>query len=338
MNRTDLSTAFTIALGLTLPAGQAGAAPIILRFSHVVAEDTPKGMAARRFEELAETYTDGSVDVQVFPNSSLYDDRDELEALQLGAVEMLAPSLAKFGPLGISQFELFDLPYLFADIDAVHRLTDGPIGAALLETLRPRGITGLAYWDNGFKIMSATRPLYLPVNFDGLLMRIQSSRVIAAQMEALGAIPRVMTLSEVREALETGWVEGTENPPSNMLTQAMYEVQPYATLSYHGYLGYAVVVNSAFWEALPADIRSDLLRALAEATGYANSIAAAKNAEAIDRIQQAGTTQVHEQTAEERTAWVAALLPIHDQMRDWIGNDLVDGAQAAVGLSIRASP
>jgi C4-dicarboxylate-binding protein DctP len=335
MFRRTFYASLLISLSLS---GQVLAEPILLRFSHVVAEDTPKGLGALRFEELAEAYTNGAVDVQVFPISTLYDDRHELEALQLGAVEMLAPSLAKFGPLGISAFEVFDLPFLFADIDAVHKLTRGPVGRALFDTLEPRGITGLAYWDNGFKIMSATRPLRVPEDFAGLPMRIQSSRVIAAQMQALGAIPRVMTLSETREALETGWVEGTENAPSNMLSQEIYTVQPHATLSYHGYLGYAVIVNSAFWEALPPEIRSDLVRALDDATDYANSIAAAKNAEAIDLIAQAGTTELHELAPDERAAWVAALLPVYDQMRPWLGDSLVDLVRSTLGLPAGALP
>lgn len=322
-----------ILVALTLPVPDLGRAdPIILRFSHVVADDTPKGLGALRFEELAEAYTEGAVDVQVFPNSTLYDDRHELEALQLGSVEMLAPSLAKFGPLGINQFELFDLPFLFADIDAVHKLTRGPVGLALMDSLEPRGITGLAFWDNGFKIMSATRPLRLPADFEGLPMRIQSSRVIAAQMEALGAVPRVMTLAETREALETGWVEGTENTPSNMLSQNIYEVQPYATLSYHGYLGYAVIVNTAFWEALPGDVRQDLIRALDEATDYANGIAAEKNAEALALIAEAGKTEFHELTTSERQAWVAALRPVYADLRDWLGESLVDVALSTLNL------
>jgi len=335
MFRRTLSASLVTAIGIT---GPVLADPILLRFSHVVAEDTPKGLGAHRFEELAEAYTNGAVDVRVYPNSTLYGDRNELEALQLGAVEMLAPSLAKFGPLGISEFELFDLPFLFVDIEAVHMLTEGPVGRALFDTLEPRGITGLAYWDNGFKIMSATRPLRVPDDFAGLPMRIQSSQVIAAQMEALGAVPRVMTLSETREALETGWVEGTENAPSNMLSQSIYEVQPYATLSNHGYLGYAVIVNSAFWNALPPDVRSNLVRALDEATDYANSIAAAKNAEAITLIAQTGTTELYELTPDERAAWVAALLPVHERMRQRLGDKLVDVARSTLGLPDLASP
>lgn len=325
--------ALILCLSLCLRPALADAAPIILRFSHVVAEDTPKGLAARRFEALAEDYTQHRVDVQIFPNSTLYRDDNELEALQLGGVEMLAPSLAKFGPLGIGSFELFDLPYLFNSIEQVHALTDGVVGQELFDQLTPRGITGLAFWDNGFKIMSATRPLKMPQDFAGLPMRIQSSQVIAAQMEALGAIPRVMALSELRQALETGWAEGTESPPSNMLTQDIYALQPFATLSYHGYLGYAVIVNASFWVALPPDIRNELDRAMAEATAYGNSIALEKNAEALARIEAAGTTEIHQPTPEERAAWIAALWPVHERMRNRVGSDFLDQAHAVLGLT-----
>lgn len=321
-----------IALALSTVPAVAKADTILLRFSHVVADDTPKGLAARKFEELAERYTKGHVDVQVFPNSTLHGDEDELDAIQLGAVEMLAPSLAKFEPLGLNGFGIFDLPFLFDSTEDVHRIARAPIGRELLDALRPRGIVGLTYWDNGFKIMSATRPLVMPQDFKDLPVRIQPSRVIAAQMETLGAIPRVMPLSEVREALETRWVEGTENPPSNLLTQKMYEVQPYATLSNHGYLGYAVIANAAFWDSLPSATRRQLEQALEEATDYGNSLAARKNAEALARITAAGTTELHVLTPAERAAWIAALWPVHAQMRDWIGAALVDETHEILGL------
>jgi C4-dicarboxylate-binding protein DctP len=327
-----LYPACLLALALSTVAAVAEEEPIVLRFSHVVADDTPKGLAAKKFEELAERYTEGRVDVQIFPNSTLHGDAEELDAIQLGAVEMLAPSLAKFEPLGISGFAIFDLPFLFESTEDVHTIARGPIGQKLLETLKPRGIIGLAYWDNGFKIMSATRPLVMPADFDDLPVRIQPSRVIAAQMEALGAIPRVMPLAEVREALEIRWVEGTENPPSNLLTPRMYEVQPYATLSNHGYLGYAVIANASFWESLPDATRKHLERALDEATEYGNSIATKKNAEALARILTAGTTEIHVLSPAERAAWITALWPIHAQMREWIGTDLFDDTYAALGL------
>src|ERR1700712_4499572 len=171
--------------------------PIVIKFSHVVTADTPKGKGTLKFQELAEKYTNGKVKVEVYPNSSLYKDKEELEALQLGAVEMLAPSLAKFGPIGVREFEVFDLPYILPDKDALRRVTDGPLGKKLLKLLEPKGIVGLAYWDNGFKVMSANKPLRMPADFQGLKMRIQSSKVLEAQMRALGAIPQVTAFSEV---------------------------------------------------------------------------------------------------------------------------------------------
>ncbi|MFN7052742.1 MAG: DctP family TRAP transporter solute-binding subunit, partial [Gemmobacter sp.] len=225
MNRRSFARfagAAVLALSAALPAF---AEPITIKFSHVVAPDTPKGKAAEKFKELAEAYTEGAVKVEVYPNSQLYKDKEELEALQLGAVQMLAPSLAKFGPLGVQQFELFDLPLLMNGYEDLRKITDGEVGASLLAMLEPKGIKGLAYWDNGFKVMSANSPLQVPDDFLGLKMRIQSSKILEAQMQALGAVPQVMAFSEVYQALQTGVVDGTENPPSNMYTQKMHEVQ-----------------------------------------------------------------------------------------------------------------
>ena len=250
---------------------------VIIKFSHVVAPETPKGKGAQKFKELAEAATAGKVKVEVYPNSQLYKDKEELEALQLGAVQMLAPSLAKFGPLGAKEFEVFDLPYIFPSKEVLRRVTDGPLGKSLLKKLESKGIVGLAYWDNGFKIMSANRPLKTPADFKGLKMRIQSSKVLDAQMRSLSALPQVMAFSEVYQALQTGVVDGTENPPSNMYTQKIHEVQKYATLSDHGYLGYAVIVNKKFWESLSADIRGKLEAAMTEATKYANDSAQKEN-------------------------------------------------------------
>src|SRR3569832_1418795 len=246
--------------------------PIVIKFSHVVTVNTTKGKGAERFKELAEKATKGRVKVEVYQNSTLYKDKEEMEALQLGAVQMLAPSLAKFGPLGVKEFEVFDLPYIFPSKDVLYRVTEGPVGKDLFKKLEPKGITGLAYWDNGYKVMSANKPLQVPADFRGLKMRIQSSKVLEAQMRALGAIPQVMAFSEVYQALQTGVVDGTENPPSNMFTQKHYEEQKFATLSDHGYLGYAVIANKKFWEGLPAEVRGQLEEAMKEATTYANKI------------------------------------------------------------------
>ncbi|WP_444463148.1 TRAP transporter substrate-binding protein [Rhodobacter capsulatus] len=318
--------ATALSLALSVPAL---AEPIVIKFSHVVAPDTPKGKGAAKFEELAEAYTNGAVDVEVYPNSQLYKDKEELEALQLGAVQMLAPSLAKFGPLGVQDFEVFDLPYIFADYDALHKVTQGEAGKMLLAKLEAKGITGLAFWDNGFKIMSANSPLKTPDDFLGLKMRIQSSKVLEAEMNALGAVPQVMAFSEVYQALQTGVVDGTENPPSNMFTQKMNEVQKHATISNHGYLGYAVIVNKTFWDGLPADVRTGLEKAMAEATEYANGIAKAENEAALQAMKDAGTTEFHEMTEEERAAWVDALTPVHDEMADRIGAETIAAVKAA---------
>ncbi len=225
--------------------------PIIIKFSHVVASDTPKGKAADKFKELAEKYTNGKVKVEVYPNSTLYKDKEELEALQLGAVQMLAPSISKFGPIGIKEFEVFDLPYILPDLKALRKVTDGPLGTKLLKLLDAKGMTGLAYWDNGFKQMSANKKLIDPSDYKGLKFRIQSSKVLEAQFRALGAIPQVMAFSDVYQALQTGVVDGQENTWSNIYTQKMHEVQKYMTVTNHGYIGYAVVVNKKFWDGLP---------------------------------------------------------------------------------------
>ena len=304
-------------------------APIVIKFSHVVTPDTPKGQAAERFGMLAEKYTKGRVKVQVYPDSQLYKDKEELEALQLGAVQMLAPSLAKFGPLGVKEFEAFDLPYIFPSKAALYKVTEGPIGRALLQKLEPKGITGLAYWDNGFKVMSANKPLRTPADFRGLKMRIQSSKVLDAQMRALGAYPQALAFSEAYQALRIGAVDGTENPPSNMFTQRMHEVQKHVTLSNHGYLGYAVIVNKKFWDGLPGDVRRPLEQAMREATAYEKQIAQRDNDLAMEAIRRAGKTAVHTLSAQEQAAWRKALLPVHKQMEHRIGKGLIDSITSA---------
>jgi len=328
--RTLAALAGASALSLALVA-PAAAEPIVIKFSHVVAPDTPKGKGAAKFEELAEKYTNGAVDVEVYPNSQLYKDKEELEALQLGAVQMLAPSLAKFGPLGVQDFEVFDLPFIFPSYEALHKVTEGEVGKMLFSKLEDKGITGLAYWDNGFKIMSANSPLNTPDDFLGLKMRIQSSKVLEAEMNALGAVPQVMAFSEVYQALQTGVVDGTENPPSNMYTQKMHEVQKYATVSNHGYLGYAVIVNKQFWDGLPAEVRAGLEQAMVESTAYANGIAKEENEKALQAMKDAGTTEFHDLTDEERAAWMAVLTPVHDEMAERIGAETIAAVKAAVG-------
>ena len=307
--------------------------PVIIKFSHVVAPDTPKGKGADRFKELAEKYTDGRVRVEVYPNSQLYKDKEEVEALQLGAVQMLAPSLAKFGPLGAREFEVFDLPYILPDKAALRRVTDGPLGAKLFKKLETKGITGLAYWDNGFKVMSANKPLHEVADFRGLKMRIQSSKVLEAQFKALGALPQVLPFSDVYQAMQTGVVDGSENTPSNMYTQKHHEVQKYATLSEHGYIGYAVIVNKKFWDGLPGDVRDALIRAMKEATAFANDSAQADNDDAMAEMKKSGRIQFIELTPEQKASWRKALEPVQAEMTPRVGKDTIDEFRKETGVS-----
>jgi C4-dicarboxylate-binding protein DctP len=316
----------------TLPAlAQTPAPAIVLKFSHVVANDTPKGKGAIRFKELAEERTKGRVKVELYPNSQLYKDKEELEALQLGSVQMLAPSLAKFGPLGVKDYEVFDLPFLFKD-DAAFTNTTATLGVELFKKLEPKGIHGLAYWDNGFHIMSANKPLHSVADFKGLKMRIQSSKVLDAQMRALGAIPQVMAFSELYQGLQSGVVDGTEGVPSNFFTQKIYEVQKHLTLSNHGHLAYAVIVNKKFWDGLPADIRTTLEGAMRDSTTYANAIASTENKTALEKIKASGKSTVYTPTADELTEWKKALMPVHKEMESRVGKDTVLAAYKSAGF------
>lgn len=316
-----------------LMAAQAQAQPpIVIKFSHVVATDTPKGKAADHFARRAAELTGGKVRVEVFPNSQLYRDKEEMEALQLGAVQMLAPSLSKFAPLGVKEFEVFDLPFIFDNPQELQKVTNGPVGQALLGKLETRGITGLAYWNNGFKVMSANRPLKTVADYQGLRMRIQSSKVLGAQMRALKATPQVLAFSETYAALQNGSVDGTENPPSNLYTQRMHEVQKHVSLTYHGYLGYAVVVNKRFWDGLPKDIRAALTQAMAEATQVANESASKDNQAALVAIRASGKTQIHQPSAAERAQLKAALLTVHKEMAGRIGDETIQDIYQATGF------
>jgi C4-dicarboxylate-binding protein DctP len=313
------------ALLIASVAEHAGAqAPIVIKFSHVMGADTVKGRAAQAFKELAEARTRGRVRVDVYPSDVLYGDKNELEALQLGAVQMLAPALSNFRALGLREFELFDLPYLFDSYADLHRVTEGPAGVALLQRLEAKGIHGLAYWDVGFKQMTANRALRTPTDFAGLRMRIKSSTVIDAQMRALSAVPVTLPYSETVHALETGMVDGTEVSVSSFAVQHMEREQRYLTLSAHGYIGYAVVVNRRFWERLPADIRSELESAMREVTRQQNAAAEARDKEALAALRRSGGTTVIDLTEQEKAAWKRALQPVREGL-DPLSRELIDG-------------
>lgn len=304
--------------------------PITLRFSHVVAQDTPKGRAASRFKALVEERSSGRITVQVFPDGQLYGDHDEMQALQLGAVDLVAPSLSKFGRIGMPEFELFDLPFLFEDLSDVRRITQGALGQRLFNGLKRQGLVGLGFFDNGFKQMSANRPLLAPADFVGLRMRVQASRVIADQMRALGARPVTLAFSETRRALSTGVVDGTENPVSNFWTQGMHQVQSDLSLTNHGYLGYAVVTNQRFWEHLQADDRQLINQALQEALDYARQIADTQNETALAALRQSNTTHIHSLSRSQRARLQQAVQPVHQALARRIGPDWFQALQDAL--------
>jgi C4-dicarboxylate-binding protein DctP len=309
---------------LMAPAAALADEPIVIKFSHVVATDTPKGKGALKFKELAEKYTDGKVKVEVYPNSSLYKDKEEIEALQLGSVQMLAPSTAKFAPLGAKEFEALDLPWLFKDEETYTKAMKGPVGKWLFQKLESKGISGLAYWDNGFHMTSANRPLLMPADFQGLKVRISGSKIADQYFRNVGSIPQIMAFSEVYQALQTGVVDGCENTASNYLTQKFHEVQKDITVSYHAHLQYAVIVNSKFWNGLPPDIRKQLDKAMDEATDYTNSIAVKENEDALAEIKKSGKTTLHYLTDDQRKTWQTAMAPTYTWAKGRVGQEVLD--------------
>jgi C4-dicarboxylate-binding protein DctP len=308
---------------LAISAASANA-QIIIKFSHVVANDTPKGKGALKFKELAEKYTGGKVKVEVYPNSQLFKDKEEMDALQLGSVQMLAPSTAKFAPLGVKEFEALDLPWLFKDDATYAKAMKGPVGKWLFKKLEAKGITGLAYWDNGFHMVSANRPLLMPADFQGLKVRISGSKIADRYFRDMGSIPQIMAFSEVYQALQTGVVDSCENTPSNYLTQKFYEVQKDITVSNHAHLQYAVIVNTKFWSGLPADIRGQLEKAMDEATDYTNSIAHEENVDALAKIKASGKTTLHFLTDDQRKAWQKAMQPTYTWAKGRVGQEVLD--------------
>jgi len=306
--------------------------PIIIKFSHVVSPDAPKGKAAMVFKDLAEKYTNGKVKVEVYPNSSLYKDKEELEALQLGSVQILAPSISKFGPLGVKEFDVFDLPFLMSDDARARQMMASPMMANLNKKLEAKGVLPLAYWDNGAHVYTANKPLIRPEDFRGLKMRIQGSKVLDAVARELGAIPQIMAFSELYQALQTGVVDGEDNVPSNILTQKFYEVQKYLTVSYHGRLTYALVTNKKFWDALPSDVRAPLAQAVKESTDFFNKTAEKDNADALEKIKASGKIEVHVLTDDEKKAWVGKLMPVHKEMQNRFGKDFIDKIYNASGF------
>jgi C4-dicarboxylate-binding protein DctP len=301
--------------------------PIVIKFSHVVADKTPKGQAALKFKELAEKYLPGKVQVQVFPNSQLFGDGQELDALLLGDVQLIAPSLSKFDRY-TKKLQVFDLPFLFENLAAVDRFQQGATGKGLLDSMTSKGIKGLAYWHNGMKQLSTDKAqLKRPEDVKGLKFRIQASDVLEAQFRALGANPQKMAFAEVYQALQTGVVDGQENTWSNIYTQKFYEVQKTIAETNHGVIDYMVITNAKWWNGLPADVRAGLQKAMDEATAYGNKLAEDINQGDRKRIADAGKAKIQTLSKDDLAAWQKAMAPVWGKFQGAIGKDLIDAAQ-----------
>jgi C4-dicarboxylate-binding protein DctP len=303
-------------------------ARMTIRLSHVVAQETPKGLALQRFAELVAHRSEGSIQVQIFPDSQLYGDNDEVQALQFGAVDMLAPSVSKFGRIGFDEFEVFSLPFVFDHLRDAHRVTQGELGQQLLERLSQQRLVGLGFLDNGFKHMSANRPVLSPIDLRGLRMRIQASWVIAEQMRVLGARPIALPFDETRTALSARVVDGTENTTSNFWTQRMDAVQSDLSLTQHGYLGYAVIANERFWRNIPASERALIHQALVDALQWGNAIADSQNEAALVALRAAKTSRIHTLSAAQRTRFREAVWPVYAALAKRIGASWVDAVKA----------
>ena len=318
--------ALVCALSLTVAGIVQAADPIVIKFSHVVAENTPKGQGALLFKKLVEERLPGKVKVEVYPNSSLFGDGKEMEALLLGDVQMLAPSLAKFEQY-TRKVQIFDLPFLFDDIQAVDRFQRSPQGRALLTSMQGKGILGLAYWHNGMKQLSANRPLLEPEDARGLKFRVQASDVLNEQFRQLRAISRKMSFAEVYQGLQTGVVNGTENTWSNLAGQKIDSVQPYITETNHGALSYMLITSSAFWTGIPYQTRTELESIVDEVTLVVNKEAEALNQKEREHLLAAGKSRLVSLSAEEHEAWRNAMKPLWKNYEAQIGSDVLRAAQ-----------
>ena len=316
------------ALGVLISANAFAADPVVIKFSHVVADDTPKGQGALLFKKLVEEKYPNEVKVEVYPNSSLYGDGKEMEALLLNNVQMLAPSLAKFDKYA-PQIQLFDLPFLFDDIKAVERFEKSDSGKSLLNSMTDKGITGLGYWNNDVKQLSANKALKLPKDARGLKFRVQNSEVLDAQFKQLNAVPRKMSFSEMYQGLQTGVVNGAENPYSNIYSQKIHEVQKFITESNHGLLSYMVIVNSKFWDGLSPELRTGLSQIMEQVSDEVNKKSHEFNLADKQKIIDAKTTEIIYLTPEERNEWREAMRPVWKKFEDAIGADLIKAAEAS---------
>jgi len=327
MKKVLLAASVAVALSVS-----AGAADFVLKFSHVVSENTPKGKAAVFFEKRLEELSKGRIDVQVYPSKQLYNDKAVLKAIRLNSVQMACPSFSKFGKI-VPQLALFDLPFLFRDVDHLHRVQDGAVGQKLKDMVTAKGIVALDFWDNAFKQLSSSKKaLIVPADAKGQKFRIMSSKVLEAQFKAVDANPQMMPFSEVYSGLQQGVIDGQENTNSNIFTKKFYEVQTDMTLSNHGYLGYLVVMSKKFWDSLPADLQADVKQAMKEATAKERELAVqldkSQFAEIEKYAKETGKLKIHTLNKEQIQAWRDAVSKIYPEFYDpkKIGKDLIEAA------------
>jgi len=327
MKKVLLAASVAVALSVS-----AGAADFVLKFSHVVSENTPKGQAALFFEKRLEELSKGRIDVQVYPSKQLYNDKAVLKAIRLNSVQMACPSFSKFGKI-VPQLALFDLPFLFKDVDHLHRVQDGAVGQKLKDMVTAKGIVALDFWDNAFKQLSSSKKaLITPADAKGQKFRIMSSKVLEAQFKAVGANPQMMPFSEVYSGLQQGVIDGQENTNSNIFTKKFYEVQTDMTLSNHGYLGYLVVMSKKFWNSLPADLQADVKQAMKEATAKERELAVQLDKSQFAQIEkyakETGKLKIHTLNKEQVQAWRDAVSKIYPEFYDpkKIGKDLIEAA------------
>ncbi|WP_430469867.1 TRAP transporter substrate-binding protein [Thalassospira lucentensis] len=319
--------AASVATAAILGMNGMASAQEVIKFAHVVAPNTPKGKGAEFFKKRAEELLGDKVKIEIYPNSQLFDDSKVLAAILRGDVQFGAPSLAKFGKW-TKKLQVYDLPFLFKDMDAVSCFQNGEKGQELLGAMSDKGLTGVGYWHNGLKQLSANKPLNNPADAEGLKFRIQSSDVIAAQFEAVDAVPQKMAFSETYSALQTGVVDGQENTWSNIYSKKFFEVQDYITESNHGLLDYMVVTSTKWWDGLDPEIRDGLTQAMNEASDYANSLSAELTAEQRQAVIDSGETEVLQLSGDDFSAWQNAVKPVWAEFSDDIGQDIIDAAAA----------
>ena len=327
-----LAAVATVATSLTLASAPAhancDAGEIVIKFAHVTNTDKhPKGIAATLLEKRVNAEMNGKACMEVFPNSSLYDDNKVLEAMLQGDVQMAAPSLSKFETF-TKKFRLFDLPFVFEDINAVDRYQNSPDGQKLLRSMERKGLLGLAFWHNGMKQMSASKPLISPMDAKGLKFRVQASDVLVAQFKQLGSNPQKMAFKEVYGALQTKVIDGQENTWSNIYGKKFFEVQNGVTETNHGIIDYLVVTSDEWWKGLPNATRSQLSKILAEVTATRNKKAFAVNEANKKKIIESGG-KIRTLTSSQRKAWVKALKPVWKKFERDVGGDMINAAQAA---------